>query len=115
MLKRNPPNTTDYAVLLRMERIGLVAGQSFDLTKADPAVQRALTRAAPDAYKRFRERGLAHGHASATAGAGQPAMIGVYGNDYLLRAFIAFAGLGALPPEEATYPIGRQSTAKASR
>src|SRR3546814_2285092 len=35
-LKRNPPHATDYAVLLRMERVGLVPGQSFDLAAADP-------------------------------------------------------------------------------
>jgi hypothetical protein len=32
-------------------------------------------------------------------------MIDTYGNDYLLCAFIAFVGLGALRPEDAIYPI----------
>ncbi|MFT3818979.1 MAG: DUF1254 domain-containing protein [Rubrivivax sp.] len=31
--------------------------------------------------------------------------VGAYGNDYLLRAFVAYAGLGALPNEEAIYPM----------
>jgi len=102
-LKNNPPHQADYAALLRMERIGLVAGQGFDLAQADPAVQRALARAAPDAYRRIRERARSFG--VARNGWISPAsMIGNYGNDYLLRAFIAYAGLGALPPEEAVYP-----------
>lgn len=31
--------------------------------------------------------------------------IGVYGTDYLTRAFVALIGLGALTPEEAIYPL----------
>ncbi|PAL25045.1 DUF1254 domain-containing protein [Sphingopyxis sp. GW247-27LB] len=103
-LKRNPPHASDYAMLLRMERVGLVPGKSFDLAAADPAVQRGLTRAAADAYARIlnRRKGL-----SLTKN-GWVAMgnaLGVYGNDYLQRAFIGYAGLGALPPEEAIYPM----------
>src|SRR3546814_9443344 len=92
-------HATDYAVLLRMERGGLVSVQSFDLAAADPAVQRGLTRAAADAHARIlnRRKGLdlARNGWVALGNA-----LGVYGNDYQQRAFIAYAGLGALPPEE---------------
>ena len=70
---------------------------------ADPAVQRALGRAAPDAHKRMIEVGRTL--RQQRNGWYLPSrMIGIYGNDYLLRAFIAYAGLGALPPEDAIYP-----------
>lgn len=103
-LKRNPPHASDYAMLLRMERIGLVPGQSFDLAAADPAVERGLTRAAADAYRRIaeRRRGLS---LTKNGWVALGNALGVYGNDYLQRAFIGFAGLGALPPEEAIYPM----------
>ncbi|MFT3818975.1 MAG: DUF1254 domain-containing protein [Rubrivivax sp.] len=104
VMKRNPPNATDYAVVLRMERLGLVVGQSFDLTQADPAVQRALARAVPDAYQRIQNRVRGFG-APVDGWLSTASKIGVYGNDYLLRAFIAYAGLGALPTEEALYPM----------
>ena len=103
LLKSQPPHAADHAVLLRMERLGLVAGQDFDLARAEPAVQRALARAASDAFSAF----VARGRSRYTRRNGwnlAVARIGSYGEDYLLRAFIAFAGLGALPPEEAFYP-----------
>lgn len=103
-LKRNPPHATDYAILLRMEQVGLSPGKSFDLDQADPAVQRGLSRAAVDAYRRIvdnrtRVRLTPNGWVALGNA------LGVYGNDYLQRAFIAYAGLGALPPEEAIYPM----------
>lgn len=104
LMKRNPPHASDYAIVLRMERLGIVPGQSFDLSKADPAVQRGLARAAAEAYPRIVNRRKA----IALTRNGWGSMgnnIGVYGNDYLQRAFIGFAGLGALPPEEAIYPM----------
>lgn len=104
MLKRNPPHATDYAILLRMERVGLVPGKGFDLDQAHPAVRRGLSRAAADAYRRIvdnRKRVLLTANGWAALGNA----LGVYGNDYLRRAFIAYAGLGALPPEEAIYPM----------
>lgn len=109
VMKRNPPHDSDYAVLLRMERVGLVPGQSFDLAKAGPAVQRGLTRAAADAYPRIVNRRKSIALTRNGWGAMGNA-IGVYGNDYLQRAFIGFAGLGALPPEEAIYPMAPLDT-----
>ncbi|MFT3815540.1 MAG: DUF1254 domain-containing protein [Acidovorax sp.] len=102
LLKRNPPHTADVALVLRMRRLGLVPGQSFDLTQADPAVQRALERAAVDAYQRLRERRPGRQRNGWNV---PTSMIGTYGNDYLMRAAVAYAGLGALPPEEASYPF----------
>lgn len=103
-LKRNPPHAADYPMLLRMQRIGIVPGQSFDLARASPAVRAALTRAAADAYKRIVGRRATFG-IPRNGWISPASMIGTYGNDYLLRAFIAFAGLGALPPGEAIYPM----------
>lgn len=104
LMKRNPPHASDYSIVWRMERLGIVQGQSFDLSKADPAVQRGLTRAAADAYQRIVTRRKALGIGRTGWGA-IGSTVGVYGNDYLARAFIGFAGLGALPPEEAVYPM----------
>lgn len=105
LLKRNPPRSADYPVLLRMERLGLVPGQGFDLAKAPAAVQRALQRAAPDAYKTFTTQGRSR-YVPRNGWNIALGRIGSYGEDYLLRAFIAYAGLGAVAPEDAIYPSG---------
>ncbi len=103
LLKRNPPHAADVPMLLRLERLGIVAGLSFDLALADPAVQRALARAKPDAHQRILRQGatlrqIRNGWVMPTR------MVGTYGNDYLQRAFTAWSGLGALPNDEAIYP-----------
>lgn len=104
LMKRNPPHASDYGMLLRLEKIGIVPGQSFDFAKADPAVQRGLARAATDGLQRIlnRRKGLS---LTGNKWVAMGNALGVYGNDYLQRAFIGFAGLGALPPEEAIYPM----------
>jgi hypothetical protein len=103
LMQANPPHAADYPVLLRMERIGIVAGKDFSLADAAPAVRQALERAVPAALQRMKELGpqlrpRRNGWVVSTV------RIGSYGQDYLMRAFIAYAGLGALPNEEAIYP-----------
>jgi hypothetical protein len=56
LLKVNPPHSTDQPIVARMRHIGMEPGKSFDLGKADPAVMRALERAAPDALKAMRAK-----------------------------------------------------------
>src|SRR5215475_7136692 len=56
LLKVNPPHGTDQPILARMRQIGMESGKSFDLGKADPAVMRALERAAPDALEAMRAK-----------------------------------------------------------
>jgi hypothetical protein len=102
-MKANPPHANDYPILARLKRIGIEPGKSFALASASPEAQRALRTAAPDALKQiegaFRTSGvLANGwRTNLTA-------IGTYGTDYLHRAAVAFAGLGANPVAEAVYP-----------
>jgi hypothetical protein len=105
LMKLHPPHITDQAVVARMRRLGLDAGQSFNPDNADPVVQKAL-QDAPAA-------GLAAMNAK------QPTLarvvngwqmntdtMGVYGNYYLKRACVAQFGLGANQVEDAVYPMG---------
>jgi hypothetical protein len=104
LLKVNPPHATDQPIVARMQQIGMEPGKSFDLGKADPAVTRALERAAPDALKAMRAKiptlaRIVNGWQMNTD------TMGVYGNYYLKRAVVALFGLGANLPEDAVYPL----------
>ena len=104
LLKVNPPHITDQPIIARMRRIGIEPGKSFDLGKADPAVKRALERAAPDALKAMRAKiptlaRVVNGWQMNTD------TVGVYGDYYLKRAIVALVGLGANLPEDAVYPL----------
>ena len=48
LMKANPPHANDYPILQQMERLGIVPGKSFDLSKAPPETKAAL-EAAPAA------------------------------------------------------------------
>jgi hypothetical protein len=104
LLKVNPPHITDQPIVARMRRIGIEPGKSFDLGKADPAVKRALERAAPDGLKAMQAKvptlaPVVNGWQMNTD------TMGVYGNYYLKRAIVALVGLGANLPEDAVYPL----------
>lgn len=103
LLKVNLPHLTDHSILARMSRVGLVPGISFELDAVDPVVRDALERAVPDAVAAMKAKmstlaRLVNGWQVATD-------LGVYGNNYLKRAAIAWFGLGANPPEDAIYPV----------
>ena len=49
LLKVNPPHLTDGAPISRLKPIGIEAGKSFDLAKADPVVREAVTKDRPRA------------------------------------------------------------------
>ena len=104
LLKVNPPHSTDQPIIARMRRLGLRAGLSFDLGKAERAVQQALSRAASDARAAMTAKlptlaRVVNGWQINTD------TMGVYGNFYLKRAIVALVGLGANLPEDAIYPL----------
>jgi hypothetical protein len=104
LLKLHPPHITDQPIIARMKRIGIEPGKSFDLSKADPVVQKALATVPQDAqalmgWKVKTLARVANGWSMNTD------TMGVYGNYYLKRAIVAQVGLGANLPEDAIYPL----------
>jgi hypothetical protein len=103
LTKLNPPHANDYAVLNRMRRLGIEPGKPFAFGSASPEVQQALIEGSAAAQKeikvRFRQIGVSTGGWRTNL-----TTIGTYGTDYLGRAAVAFAGLGANTVEDAVYP-----------
>jgi hypothetical protein len=104
LMALHPPHATDWSIVARMERIGLVPGKRFDLDAAPPAVRAALVRVPAEAVWLMRQKlptlaRVVNGWQMNTDS------IGVYGNSYLKRAIVAMVGLGANPPEDALYPL----------
>jgi hypothetical protein len=99
----NPPHANDYPILDQMRRMGIEPGRPFAFDKASPEVQRALTEAGPAALKKIKAFFLRAGVASAGWRTNLSG-IGTYGADYLSRAGVAYAGLGANTTEDAVYP-----------
>lgn len=103
LTENNPPHANDYPMLHRMERIGIEWGEPFSVAEASPEVKAAI-ETAPAA-------GLAQIKAKFTTAGVQTngwrtnlVDIGTYGTDYLARAGVAYAGLGANTVQDAIYP-----------
>jgi hypothetical protein len=103
LTKLNPPHANDYPILDQMRRIGIEPGKPFAFEKASPELLRALAEGGPAALKKIKARFLKAGVASAGWRTNLTA-IGTYGADYLSRAGVAYAGLGANTIEDAVYP-----------
>ncbi|HLA85888.1 MAG TPA: DUF1254 domain-containing protein [Thermoguttaceae bacterium] len=102
LMKDNPPSKDDAPMVARMAKIGLVPGEDFDISKLDPAVVESLN----DVPKLGFERIMAHFKNSGKLENGWTFSLktGIYGTDYLQRAFVTAIGLGANRPQDAVYP-----------
>jgi len=104
LLKLNPPHPTDQPILAQMQRIGLVAGRSFDFEKLPPAVRKGVLDT-PATAQKLMDWKLPTIARVANNWSMNTDTMGVYGNYYLKRAMIAYIGLGANVPEDAIYPM----------
>jgi len=104
LLKLHPPHITDQPIIARLKRIGFEVGKSFDLSKADPAIQKGLENAPEDAQKLMAWKVPTLARVTNGWGMNTDTM-GVYGNYYLKRAMVTQMGLGANLPEDAIYPL----------
>ena len=107
LMKDNPPAKDDAPMLAKMAQIGIVPGQDFDIAKLDPAVAQGL-QSVPKAGV---EKIMAHfkNAGSDVNGWLFSTKTGVYGTDYLQRAFITAIGLGANRPQDAIYPTSEMA------
>jgi hypothetical protein len=102
LLKDNPPQKDDTAMVATLAKLGIVPGRDWDPAKLDPAVAKGL-QAVPKLAQgkimaHFKDAGRqANGWQLSTK-------TGLYGTDYLQRAFITAIGLGANRPQDAVYP-----------
>lgn len=106
LLKSDPPPATDQALFARIAPLGLTAQGGFDPARFTPEQKAEIEAGVADARTVMR---MAAGTGRALEGwTYPPTRLGFYGQDYVLRAAVALAGLAALPPAEAMYlnPVG---------
>jgi hypothetical protein len=104
LFELHPPHPTDWSVLARAERLGLRPGQPFGYAALDAATRNAVEGAPAEALRLMNDAlprmgRIVNGWLMNTDS------VGVYGNNYLKRAIVALAGLGANQPEDAVYPL----------
>lgn len=101
LMKDNPPYPADAKMIEKLRKIGVEPGREFDPTKLDPAILKGINEAPATVWTK-----LATGPYSMPNVNGWLNLLnlGRYGTDYTTRAFIAYAGLGALTSDDAVYP-----------
>jgi hypothetical protein len=104
LLKVNQPHLTDEPIIARMKKIGIEPGKSFDMSRAEPAVRKAL-ESAPEAAQQLMKWKMPSLARVANGWSMNTDTMGVYGNYYLKRAIVTQFGLGANVPEDAIYPL----------
>jgi hypothetical protein len=104
LLKLHPPHLTDQPIIAQMKQLGIEPGKSFDISKADPVVRKAL-ETAPEAAQQLMQWKVPTIARVANYWSMNTDTMGVYGNYYLKRAIVAEIGLGANLPEDAIYPL----------
>jgi hypothetical protein len=103
LLKIIPPQVTDQPMIAQLKKIGFEVGESFELSKADPTVRKAL-ESVPDEAQHLMSWALPTLARVANYWQMNTNTMGVYGNWYLKRALVTQVGLGANLPEDAIYP-----------
>jgi hypothetical protein len=104
LLKANPPASADAPMLAKLAQLGIVPGRAFDPSKLDPQLAAAIDRAPKDGLATIEQ---AIPKVGQNVNGWQVMKTGDYGTDYLFRAAIAFAGLGANLAKDAIYPTAK--------
>jgi len=107
LMKDNPPAKEDAPMLEKLAKLGIVPGKDFDASKLSPAVAKGLQGVPKAGF----EKVMAHFKTGGKDVNGWMFMTktGLYGTDYLQRAFVTAIGLGANRPEDAAYPTSEVS------
>jgi hypothetical protein len=101
LMKDNPPSAADAPELAKFEKIGLVAGQDFDASKFTPDFVKRIPQVAFDRIMLQFKVGKPVKNIN---GWMYDTETGIYGTNYLNRAFVTAVGLGANRVQDAVYP-----------
>jgi len=101
LMKTNPPSAADAPALAEYAKLGLVPGQDFDASKLKADFVKRIPAAA---FDRIMIQFKTNKEVKNVNGWGFSTKTGLYGTDYLMRAFITAIGLGANRPQDAVYP-----------
>src|SRR5262249_14625707 len=99
LMKCNPPAREDAPIVEKMARLGIVPGKDYTPSRSEARRLAGVPKAA-------QEKIMAHFKKAGTSINGWEFSLttGLYGTDYLQRAFITAIGLGANRPQDAVYP-----------
>jgi len=102
LLKTNPPSAADAPELAKFAKIGLVPGKDFDVSKFNPDFAKHLPQVS---FDRIMAQVKLNKAVTNRNGWLYTTKTGLYGTDYLMRAFVTAVGLGANRPQDAIYPM----------
>ena len=105
LMKDNPPTPEDKPMVEKLQKLGIVPGQDFDISKVDPAVKAALEESMKTGSEKIVE--LSKHSEGLKNGWSIDLKMGVYGTNYNNRAQVALIALGANIAEDAVYPLAR--------
>ena len=103
LMVANPAAPADAEILAKMKKIGLESGKPFDISKFSTAIQDSL-KAVPASTNKY-IAGMAMKTAKPVNGWIINHGLGDYKTNYLTRAVVAMAGLGANLDADAIYPM----------
>jgi hypothetical protein len=105
LLKDNPPKSADDPMVSELAKIGLVPGNDWDISTLDPTIANALAEVPQAGLAQM----MSHAPNAGTAVNGWQITLpaGVYGTDYLQRAFLNWQGPGWNRGEDSVYPTTR--------
>jgi hypothetical protein len=101
LMKANPPAAADAPELTKFAKIGLVPGKDFDASKLDADFVKRIPQVAFDRIMLQFKVGKTIRNIN---GWMYDSEAGIYGTDYLNRAFVTAIGLGANRIQDAVYP-----------
>jgi hypothetical protein len=101
LMKTNPPYPADAPEVAKFAKIGLVPGQDFDASKLNADFVKRIPEIA---FDRIMLQFKVNKYVKNINGWGFATKTGLYGTDYLLRAFATAIGLGANRQQDAIYP-----------
>jgi hypothetical protein len=107
LLPGSPPARDDQPMLAKIQKLGIVPGQAFDVAKLDPLAAKSIEQGVQQARDALATGAKGTGGADIRNGWVVDRALGRWGNDYGRRAVAAMNGLGANAPEDAIFMAAR--------